>query len=54
MTSWRKGIDFKRILMKDREVKQLLTSKDINSIFDTGYYLKHIDYIFKRVFSSAT
>lgn len=54
MTSWRKGIDFKRLLLKDREVKKLLTSKAINSIFETEYYLKHIDYIFKRVFSSAT
>jgi adenylosuccinate lyase len=54
MTSWRKGIDFKRLLLKDREVRQLLTSGEINSIFETGYYLKHIDYIFKRVFSSTT
>jgi len=54
MSSWRKGIDFKRLLLKDREVKQLLTSREMNSIFKIEYYLKHVDYIFKRVFSSAT
>jgi adenylosuccinate lyase len=54
MTSWRRSIDFKRLLLKDRDVKRLLTSKEIKNIFETGYYLKHVDYIFKRAFSPVT
>ncbi len=50
MDSWRKGIEFKKLLLKDKQVKKYLSSKDIEKIFDLKYYLKNIDYIFKRVF----
>jgi adenylosuccinate lyase len=50
MKSWKRGISFKKILLKDKEVKKYLTSSEINAIFDLSYYLKNIDYIFKRVF----
>lgn len=50
MKSWKEGKEFKRLLLKDGEVKKYLSSKEIEDIFDLKYYLKNVDYIFKRVF----
>ncbi len=50
MKSWSKGIEFKKLLLKDKDIKKYLKSKDIEKIFDLKYYLKNVDYIFKRVF----
>lgn len=51
MLSWRKGIEFKKLLLKDKTVRKYLSSKEINDIFNLNYYFKNIDYIYKRVFS---
>jgi adenylosuccinate lyase len=53
MKSWKSGIEFKKLLLKDKEVKKHLTAKEIENIFDLDYYLKHVDYIFKRVFVTS-
>ncbi len=50
MKSWKKGVEFKKLLLKDKEVRKYLTVREIGNIFDLGYYLRNIDYIFKRVF----
>lgn len=50
MKSWQSGIEFKKLLLKDRDVKKYLKAKDIEKIFDLKYYLKNVDYIFRRVF----
>ncbi len=50
MLSWKRGIAFKKILLKDKEVRKYLVSKEIDNIFDLEYYLKNVDYIYKRVF----
>jgi len=52
MKSWKTETQFKKLLLKDAEVKKYLTSKEIGNIFDLQYYLKNVDYIFKRVFES--
>jgi len=53
MRSWKEGIEFKKILLKDKEVKKYLMAKEIDEIFDLSYYLKNVDYIFRRVFGSS-
>ena len=53
MKSWEEESDFKKILLKDKEVKKYLTAKEIGEIFDLKYYLKNVDYIFKRVFGAS-
>lgn len=53
MASWKKGIEFRKLLLKDREVRKLLTAKEVGHIFNLEYYLKNVDYIFKRVFGSG-
>jgi adenylosuccinate lyase len=53
MKSWKEETEFKKILLKDREVRKYLTAQDIGEIFDVGYYLKNVDYIFRRVFGAS-
>jgi adenylosuccinate lyase len=50
MKSWKTGVQFKKLLLKDKDVKKYLTAKEIENIFDLEYYLKSVDYIFTRVF----
>jgi len=52
MQSWKKGIEFKKLLSKDREIRKYLSAKELNDIFDLRHYLKNIDYVFKRVFGN--
>ena len=52
MKSWKEETEFKKILLKDKEVKKYLTAQEIGEIFDLEYYLKNVDYIFKRVFGA--
>jgi adenylosuccinate lyase len=50
MKSWKTGIHFRKLLLRDKDIRKYLTTKEIENIFDLKYYLKHIDYLFKRVF----
>jgi adenylosuccinate lyase len=50
MQSWSRRKDFKELLKNDREVRKFLSEKEIEKLFDLSYYLKNVDYIFKRVF----
>ena len=36
MKSWKTGTQFKKLLLKDKEVKKYLTAKEIDTIFDLG------------------
>jgi adenylosuccinate lyase len=53
MKSWRQRKSFKDILQKDALIKRYLSSNEIDELFQISYYLKHVDYIFKRVFGST-
>ena len=53
MKSWQTGVQFRKILFRDTDVKRYLTAKEMEDIFDLKYYLKNIDYIFKRVFGQT-
>ncbi|MFN3740647.1 MAG: adenylosuccinate lyase [Thermodesulfovibrionales bacterium] len=49
MESWRQRRDFKELLLADKDILRYLTSEDIEKAFDLNYYLRNIDYIYKRV-----
>jgi adenylosuccinate lyase len=40
--------NLKNELMKSKEVMDVLTENELNSIFDTNKILKNVDYIFQR------
>jgi adenylosuccinate lyase len=50
MKSWQEDIDFKKLLLEDSEVMACLNQNDIDAIFRIENFLKHTDFIFKRVF----
>jgi adenylosuccinate lyase len=53
MPVWRGEGDFQTLLKNDAEVKKYLSDAEISAQFDLGYHLKHVDTIFRRVFSEA-
>lgn len=53
MRVWQEGGQLSDRLKQDEEVTRLLSHREIDSIFDLSYHLKHIDGIFKRVFEGG-
>ena len=48
---WDTGKEFKKLLLEDQEIRKYLTEKDIEGLFRLDYHLKHVEDIFKRVFT---
>ena len=51
MPVWRGEGNFLDLLKKDKEVSAHLKPAELEAQFDLGYHTKHVDTIFKRVFS---
>ncbi len=51
MPVWRGEGDFLTLLKNDKDVRKVLGTAELEELFDLGYHLKNIDYIFERVFS---
>ncbi|MCL2149464.1 MAG: adenylosuccinate lyase [Dehalococcoidia bacterium] len=49
MECWETGQAFLKLLQADREVGQTLSKKELVSLFDYDFYLKHVDAIFARL-----
>lgn len=50
MKSWLEGLEFKQLLLGDNEVMSFLNADDIDETFRVENFLKHVNYIFVRVF----
>ncbi|MCK4427804.1 MAG: adenylosuccinate lyase [candidate division Zixibacteria bacterium] len=50
MKAWNKNENFKDLIKNDKRVKKYLTDEEIDECFNLDYYLRDVDYIFKRVF----
>jgi adenylosuccinate lyase len=49
LKAWQENLDFKDLIQSDREVKKVLTQKEIDACFSLEAYLEKIDYIYERV-----
>jgi len=49
MKAWQQGKDFLSLLEADRRITAHLSKKELNSLFDYGYYLKHVGEVFERL-----
>jgi adenylosuccinate lyase len=49
MKAWEGKKDFLSLLEADRRVTAHLNKEELNSLFDYGYYLKHVDEVFERL-----
>lgn len=52
MRSWKGKTDFKKLLLKDKECGKYLSRRALNKLFDLAYYLRNVDFIFKRAFGT--
>ena len=53
MESWSKRVSFMKLLQKDSDISAYLSPREIETLFDLKYYLRHIDFIFRRVFNES-
>ena len=53
MPVWRGEGDFLTLLKADPDVSKALSAAELESLFDLGYHLKNVDYIFERVFGHS-
>ncbi|UCH51480.1 MAG: adenylosuccinate lyase, partial [Chloroflexota bacterium] len=49
MKAWQKKKDFLRLVEADERVTARLNKKELNSLFNYGYYLKHVNEVFERL-----
>jgi adenylosuccinate lyase len=47
---WNGEGDFLTLLKADKEVAKALSGEELETLFDLGYHVKHVDTIFRRVF----
>lgn len=48
MRSWRERLDFKVLLLQDKDVLKYLTEKDLDKIFNLDYYLRNVNKIYRK------
>ncbi len=49
MKSWNEKLDFRELVKSDAEVRQFLSSAEIETVFDYSKSQKNVDFIFRRV-----
>ena len=49
LKAWKERMDFLHLLKADSEVTAQLPPAALESLFDYGYYLKHVDQVFQRL-----
>lgn len=52
MRCWEQGLQFPEQARADADIARLLPPGKLDEVFDSGYYLRHEDMIFNRVFGS--
>ena len=52
MRVWENESDFKTLVLRDEDITLHLTSAEIEKIFDVNHQLRHVDYLFRRVYGS--
>jgi len=54
MRTWEEGTEFRELLLRDEAVMSRLKSDDLDAVFHVENFLKHVDFIFNRVFGAAS
>jgi len=53
MRAWEKEGNFRQLVEQDSDISGVLTTEEISGAFDLKHQLRHVDYIFDRVFKTA-
>ncbi|MDK2820792.1 MAG: adenylosuccinate lyase [Clostridia bacterium] len=48
LESWKTHQPFKELILNDKDIMEHLTPEEVDEIFNYDYYVRHVDYIFKR------
>jgi adenylosuccinate lyase len=54
MRAWQEGIEFRELLLQDNEVNSHLRPDELAAVFNVKNFLKHVDFIFDRVFGARS
>jgi adenylosuccinate lyase len=54
MRAWKEGLDFRRLVLSDKEITARVPAKQLEHAFDLKRQLRNIDKIFARVFKDQT
>lgn len=54
LEAWNKNMDFKKLILQDRDISVLLSEEEIEDCFTLDPYLEKIDYIFDKVFADES
>lgn len=49
MHAWKEGLDFRQLILEDKEISAYIGQSELNSLFQSDYHLRHIDKIFARI-----
>ena len=49
MKSWETGTPFKELLAAEPQIREKMTEEEIAACFDPAYYIRRVDYIYKRL-----
>ncbi len=49
LEAWTEGKDFRELLVEDRDVTERLSKEELESLFEYGFYLRHVDEVFRRL-----
>jgi adenylosuccinate lyase len=49
MKSYKEKISYRDLLAADKEITSILNLKELNELFNPGYYLRNVDNIYKRI-----
>ncbi|MBU4149042.1 MAG: adenylosuccinate lyase, partial [Candidatus Omnitrophica bacterium] len=49
MKVWDENVNFKETLWNDKDFIKIIRPREIEELFDLGYYTRHVDRIFKKV-----
>jgi adenylosuccinate lyase len=53
MRVWEEGKDFKHLLSEDEVIQRLLSSGELDELFDAKTHLTHVEEIYGRVFGAS-
>ena len=54
LRAWNENKDFKQLIQEDKDIKDILTPKEIDACFSLEPYLEKIDYIYERVLTDES
>ncbi len=52
LESWKRNKDFKELIINDKKIKKYISIDEIEKCFDYQYFLRNMDFIYRKVFKN--